>query len=461
MRKSSTGKKVIIGIIIAVLLVIIGGYAGVWIYFNTHFYPNVTINGINSGNLTVSQLKEKIQEGILEYSLTIIERNNQQEVITAEQMGFKYIDHSNEVENLLKGQKPYLWFLEMQKQETYHLSVNSEYDKSLVESAFNNLNGIKEENQTNPEDAYLEETPNGYVVIPEVEGNALDRDKTLQAVIAAIDKGEKELSLEEADLYRKPNIYGDDTELNNRAEAMNRLARANITYDFVDREKVVDSSVIEEFINKSSSGDYTIDQSKVEKWVNEMARETDTFGLTHEFKTSKGDNITLEGGDYGWVIDIDETTKELVQALEAGAVETKEPSYLYTAMDRSSNDIGGTYVEISISEQRMWCYQDGELIVDTLVVTGNASKNWDTPKGGVWAVDAKKRNAILKGEGYAAPVDYWMPFNGDVGIHDLNRPVFGGEIYKTDGSHGCVNTPHENAKTIYEAIEIGTPVVVY
>ena len=34
-----------------------------------------------------------------------------------------------------------------------------------------------------------------------------------------------------------------------------------------------------------------------------MAYETDTFGLEHEFKTSLGPTITLAGGgDYGWVI---------------------------------------------------------------------------------------------------------------------------------------------------------------
>ena len=69
---------------------------------------------------------------------------------------------------------------------------------------------------------------------------------------------------------------------------------------------------------------------------------------------------------------------------------------------------------------------------------------------------------VLRGEGYEAPVDYWMPFEGDVGIHDMqNRYYFGGTIYLTNGSHGCVNTPYEAAKTIYNIVSIGTPVIVY
>jgi hypothetical protein len=56
-----------------------------------------------------------------------------------------------------------------------------------------------------------------------------------------------------------------------------------------------------------------------------------------------------------------------------------------------------------------------------------------------------------------------MPFTGNVGIHDADgwRSSYGGEIYKTNGSHGCVNTPYEAAKTIFETISVGTAVVVY
>ena len=120
-------------------------------------------------------------------------------------------------------------------------------------------------------------------------------------------------------------------------------------------------------------------------------------------------------------------------------------------------------MEISIQDQEMWCYKDGVVVVDTPVVTGNVSKGYDTPAGSVWAIDAKKHDAVLKGEGYTQPVTYWMPFNGNVGIHDADtwRSQYGGEIYKTSGSHGCVNTPTANAEKIFNTVEIGTPVIVY
>ena len=55
-----------------------------------------------------------------------------------------------------------------------------------------------------------------------------------------------------------------------------------------------------------------------------------------------------------------------------------------------------------------------------------------------------------------------MPFNCNIGIHDASwRGSFGGSIYKTDGSHGCVNAPEYLAKKIYENIEPGTPIICY
>ena len=74
----------------------------------------------------------------------------------------------------------------------------------------------------------------------------------------------------------------------------------------------------------------------------------------------------------------------------------------------------------------------------------------------------KVSNVSINGEDYSSPVEYWMPFNGNIGIHDASwRTTFGGELYKTSGSHGCVNTPPANAKKIFEKIEKGMPVIVH
>ena len=114
-----------------------------------------------------------------------------------------------------------------------------------------------------------------------------------------------------------------------------------------------------------------------------------------------------------------------------------------------------------MTQQKMYYYEEGELLLETEVVTGNLSRKWGTPEG-VNYVYNKQRNRVLRGEGYASPVKYWMPVKGGIGIHDASwRTEFGGEIYKKNGSHGCINTPSQKMAELYEMVETGTPVVMF
>ena len=118
-------------------------------------------------------------------------------------------------------------------------------------------------------------------------------------------------------------------------------------------------------------------------------------------------------------------------------------------------------MEINLTAQHLYFYANGKLLVESDFVSGNAAKGWSTPAG-AYSITYKQRNATLKGQGYATPVSYWMPFNGGIGLHDANwRKTFGGTIYKNGGSHGCVNLPPAVAKTIYENISAGDPVLCY
>lgn len=269
------------------------------------------------------------------------------------------------------------------------------------------------------------------------------------------------MDLEEKDVYRKPGITQDDEALNGEMAELNHLTAARITYAIGENSYAIDRATLQSWLVQGEDGTYTISQDEAAAFVRHMAYETDTFGLAHTFKTSLGATINLNaGGDYGWCIDKEETMQALLQAIEDETQGNLDPVYLYTANDRSANDIGNTYVEVCISQQKMWCYKDGVLVTETPVTTGNHATGYDTPAGSVWAVDAKKSDCDFKL--YPSHVMFWLPFNGDVGIHDASwRTEYGGDIYLTNGSHGCVNTPYTEAEKVFNAIEIGDPVIVY
>ena len=56
-----------------------------------------------------------------------------------------------------------------------------------------------------------------------------------------------------------------------------------------------------------------------------------------------------------------------------------------------------------------------------------------------------------------------MPFAYNVGFHDASwrHGRFGGNIYKTSGSHGCINMPEDKAAKLYELVAVDTPVIAY
>lgn len=125
-------------------------------------------------------------------------------------------------------------------------------------------------------------------------------------------------------------------------------------------------------------------------------------------------------------------------------------------------DVGDTYIEIDIDQQRMWYYKDGNLMVSTNVVTGYKGVH-DTPKG-LYNVIQLRSPSRLVGPTWDVWVNYWIGVTWDgVGIHDSTWRTsgYGGNIYTYDGSHGCVNTPYNNVKIIYDNCKLGTPVVIH
>lgn len=171
------------------------------------------------------------------------------------------------------------------------------------------------------------------------------------------------------------------------------------------------------------------------------------------FQTTLGNYIALDGSfQKTGYLDVDYEINYLATAIMEQRTEQHTPVYR----------CGGTYVEIDISNQILYYYENGVCRFTTSVVTGNHSTGHDTPTG-VYCVLGKQRNVTLKGKDYASFVQYWMNFIGNsVGLHDASwRSRFGGSIYLTNGSHGCVNIPPSVMPELYGMVSVGTTVVLY
>lgn len=119
------------------------------------------------------------------------------------------------------------------------------------------------------------------------------------------------------------------------------------------------------------------------------------------------------------------------------------------------------FVEVDISSQIVNLFKDNELIMTTPCVTGHATKH--STRIGYFSIQYKQKDTYLRGPGYSSYVNYWMPFDGGIGLHDADRwrSTYGGDIYITNGSHGCVNMPHDAAETVFNTVSSGTRVLVH
>lgn len=460
-------------LIAAVLAVLLAAVYALGIFYYTDRFPNgTTVNGVDVSGCRKERARAVLNAETQNYVLTIQERGGDTETLTAQQLNMTYED-TGELEELIHDFDPKLWFIDYFRKTELTAKTSTVYDHALAEQMISRLRCFDPSRIVPMENAHLAPAPGGgYQVKPEVQGTELRQEEAVAAIYDALNANAAAVDLDKLGLYTAPTVFRDDETLTSQLDELNLWTSAKITFDFEDdRIVTVDQSVIETWLVPDEKGIYSVDKNLVFEWVKkQLAYKFDTFGLTHIVTTHSGDTVTLKGGDYGWCIDRPTTTDALYNAVLKGETTAMEPAYLYKANNRGVDDIGGTYVEISIEQQHMWCYQDYELVVDTPVVTGNPNKEGcATPSGSVWAMDCHKSPATLGTYvtmGYSSYVNFWMSFTGNVGIHDASwrgtDPAnYGGKIYLTNGSHGCVNTPYDAAKKIFEVCRVGTAVVVY
>ncbi len=121
-----------------------------------------------------------------------------------------------------------------------------------------------------------------------------------------------------------------------------------------------------------------------------------------------------------------------------------------------TENLGDVAVVVDVSSQLLTLYKDAEPFHTASVVTGKNSMPTDI---GLFQINRKMRDYYMSS--YDVFVSFWMPFSGDQGLHDASwRKEFGGNIYKKNGSHGCINLPYETAETVYNNVKKGTKVLV-
>ena len=472
-KSMDKGRRLLIGFIIVLLLLTAGAYFFGVYYFTGHFLPGSQVNGFNCSYMTEKEAEKLLEKKTGVYTLAVQTRGNGQEGISADEIRLKYTSDGS-VKRLLHEQNRFVWFLVFSQHKTYELPSSVSYDENLFEKKINSLKCMK--NNIEPEDAYIRECEDGFEVVPEIEGTRVDREKLLADIKEAVTTGRTVANLEEDDCYINPSVYAEN--LTKDCQQMNDLTDVVITYDFSDRKESVNRAVIKEWLTRNENGDLVLDKTAIAKYIAGLAEKYDTVGTERTFSTYDNQDITVSGGNYGWVIDQKKETDVLYQDILDKKTEVREPIYEQTAESRNTNDIGYSYIEIDLTRQRMVLYQNGTPIADT----GFAASS-STPTG-VYRLGEKQESAIpgnteANSGKNGVSVSLWMPFTDELGIYgdpeliitgaDIAADTFGSSenmdfssSYNCwESTEGCIAVPEEEAQIIYQNVNSGLPVIIY
>lgn len=432
--------------------------AGIY-YYQNHFVRGTVIDQVDVSGRTIPELEERVKG----YSLRVMERQADgtvlEEEIPGNEIGVSYIS-TEPLQNILKEQNRYLWFLK--QDAVYETEALPFYDEEALEKKIGELRGFRKEFIDEPADAYITDyvPGSGFEMVAEHRGNRLNRNKVSEVIRAAVDGMEEQVNLEEAGCYEEPEVTLEDTGLQEAYARLQNYTNTVITYTFGAGKEVLDGDTIAGWITVNGY-QVTFDRTMVEEYVASLRKKYDTVFRPRKFDTSYGVEVTIDRGDYGWWMDTEQEAEELAGMLERGESGERVPIYRQKAASYETPDYGNTYVEINLTAQHLFLYRNGECVLESDFVSGNPSRGNGTPTG-IYGITYKERNATLKGENYRTPVSFWMPFNNNVGMHDATwRNEFGGNIYQTNGSHGCINLPYSIAEEIYRQVEKDTPVICY
>lgn len=288
------------------------------------------------------------------------------------------------------------------------------------------------------------------------DSNMVDRDALYTTINQGVKSGE-DILVKLEDYYVD---FSNDVERDNMKKSIKKYDEFHIKYSngFDLNSKVLAKRKL---IKLNDDGTYTVkvDVNTCRDIAGKNLTGYNTIGLTRDFTTHDGRNIKVKSETFGSYIDYQKEGEYLVDAIiNFKSEEDRVPIWKQSEefpMDK-------TYVELDKENQHFYYYVDGRLVLDTDCVTGLPTARRDTPEG-IYFIINKARNANLVGETWDVEVEYWLgvTYSG-VGFHDASwRNRFGGNIWKNNGSHGCINTPTDAMKDFYEMVEVGTAVIIY
>lgn len=440
------------------------------------------VNGVDVSGMSETEAAQLFNELAEGYSLSVLIDGDEAGVIYGRDIALKYNNECGLGRYLTRQDKstsgvseyiitsPAEETITRESKESIRTSENNIiinniwiYDEEKLASSVNSIIKSSGAAELKAELVNIEySTETGYSLSLSDNVKFVDTDEVMAEIRLAIENNAECVKLDSNGIYfaDSNSLLNGDERLKTAVETLNLYAGSVMNYDFNGELMVIDKRKTNRWFYLDEEFNVNIDEDAVQIYTNKLAEDFTDYSGTLPFVTSYGTTVNFKTASLKQV-DITALFNYLMEDVKKGTVVNRTVPYADTGAAVADGTFGGTYAEINLTKQHLFFYYKGNLIVDCDIVSGSVDKGYATP-GGIFTVRYKKKNATLKGADYSTPVDYWMPFNGGIGMHDADwRIEFGGSIYLEDGSHGCINMPAEAVSTVFEYAYPGMYVVVY
>lgn len=472
-KKSKTPLIALVATVTVVSAAAIAYFAG-YFYYKDKFTANTYVNGTDVSGKTFEEAAALFAHDEVPDTLQIIRPSEEVINISLEAIDYSY-NYEQELKKIYDDIDRKSWFAFLSRRTDYKFTDAASYDKEELIDLLNSSDWGENPN----ENAKIKSGDDGYYVVPEVQGDIFDMQTMQDYVIKCLDKATYTVVGVDSGAYVPPDTVSSDYDA--KIETLNKMWKVKICYDFNYTKEKLTGKQLCRLLNVKRDGSYTVDEDACMKYVEKLAKKYDTYNTERKFKATIQGKITVptsSDAKYGWWIDQEQTCDQLVDLLEKGNTKKSvtpiyyvHGNYEFTGVPeaRSENDdIGDTYLEVDLTNQQFWYYKNGKKKRSGYIVSGQTTSAARTTLPGVYKLWQKATNYRMKdtnadGDSWDTTCNYWnrIAIVG-IGMHDSTwRGAFGGDIYKYNGSHGCINMTYSDAQYIYENVPLGTPVVMY
>lgn len=475
-KLSKKAKKIILGTCIGGVVVLTAGlFTYIHIADTNTLGRKISIYGVDVSTMTADKAEQKLLDEFRSRKVQFQEDSSAVYQTTLSGLGYDLDEAAlkNELTELQAKREANrkLFATQEDYQIDYQIKKNEEQEKNALAAS-----NFGEKKRTASVDAAVQydEEKKQFVLVNDVQGNEIDESKLQSYVDQTLDDnfrlkllgGDIQITLD-TNVYQQPSVTASD-EMQNKVtglnDQLNKYRSTTVTYTLGSTTEVIDAGTIETWLQIADDS-VNIDQDAVKTYVQNLAAKYNTIYVPRTFHTSYGNDVTVSDNEYGFQIDQDGEVQQLLTDLASGTAVTRDPVYSISAMQRNgTDDLNGSYIEVSLDNQHLWLYKDGALVTETDIVSGAPKAGRETYRG-AWpiAYKASPYNLSSQEYGYNVKVKYWMPFVYGQGLHDASwQSSFGGNRYKSGaGSHGCINLPTDQAALIYNTIDGGYPIIIY